>query len=483
MNDNATKGSPTNVWALISGTQFTIGSDDQLTELRGKYSTEPGDKVGQDKLQEDWHAQLAKIRVKVGTLLKIDTVSLLLGAGASVGCGGLLIGKIPLELELDLVEQAGLPGDESSIPAWLLCFYLGAAHAGMASIAVPTTREQIIDRCAELAAATAEALPVNYELLLSQLWRWRSALPATGGLLRLGDAPGIDLVGEHLEDCIKRTAGALANSCQLPTEDKVDGTGAFEDLLRKILTRPLNLKRGNIFTLNYDTLVEQAADAGGVVLIDGFVGTLRRIFRPECYDQDLYFPAQTTEGRVHRLDRVAHLYKLHGSITWRSTQSEWDNPYGVTCVQGRGGADDGLLIYPTPAKLGETLGMPYAELFRRFSSCVSRSQSTLIVVGYGFGDEHVNAIVRQALLTPSFTLVIVDPNPTSPFVQRLRAAGDRRVWVFSGQTFGTLAGFVQHVLPDLRDEDVRRRVVETYRALGPVAPTPEKSVRESEDAE
>src|SRR5205823_14669885 len=117
----------------------------------------------------------------------------------------------------------------------------------------------------------------------------------------------------------------------------------------KALTRPLNLKRVNIFTLNYDTLVEQAADAEGVVLIDGFVGTLKRIFRPECYDQDLYFPAETTEGRVHRHDRVAHLYKLHGSITWIREEPNWDNPYGV--IAGAEGPNDEqtLLIYPTPA--------------------------------------------------------------------------------------------------------------------------------------
>src|SRR5204863_3412176 len=131
-----------------------------------------------------------------------------------------------------------------------------------------------------------------------------------------------------LDECLRRTTQALAARCKLPMDKpEFKGFRAYQDLLKKILTRPLNLKRTNIFTLNYDTLAEKAADGEGIVLIDGFVGTLSRIFRPECYDQDLYFPAQTTEGRVHRLDRVAHLYKLHGSITWIREEPNWDNPY------------------------------------------------------------------------------------------------------------------------------------------------------------
>jgi hypothetical protein len=293
-------------------------------------------------------------------------------------------------------------------------------------------------------------------------------LPGEGGRLRLDGSPSIDLRSEDIDECLHRATRALAGRCRLP----VDGTSpngfrAYKDLLRKVLTRPLNLKRTNLFTLNYDTLVEQAADAEGVVLIDGFVGTVRRIFRPESYDQDLYFPAETTEGRVHRLDRVAHLYKLHGSITWTGEEPDWDNPYGVVS-HGDGPTDERpVLIYPTPAKFGETLGMPYAELFRRFAAAVVRPQSTLFVLGYGFGDEHVCAIVRQALANPSFTLIIADPDPKSDFVQRLRAECDRRVWVFSGETFGTFAGFVKHVLPDLSDEEVRRKVMATHRALRP----------------
>jgi hypothetical protein len=244
----------------------------------------------------------------------------------------------------------------------------------------------------------------------------------------------------------------------------------YKSLVRKLLTRPLNLRRVNVFTLNYDTLVEQAADAEGVVLLDGFVGTQRRVFRPECYEQDLYFPAETTEGRVHRFDRVLHLYKLHGSITWTANEPTLDDPYGVRSAAFDPDGREALLIYPTPAKQGDTLGMPYAELFRRFAAAATKPQSVLFVIGYGFGDEHVNAIVRQALGVPSFTLVIVDPAPESEFVRKLREQRDRRVWIAEGPTLGAFAGFVDRLLPDLRDEEVRKKVLATRRALSATSP-------------
>src|SRR5581483_12137027 len=109
---------------------------------------------------------------------------------------------------------------------------------------------------------------------------------------------------------------SLVTLVDLPAQGKEGALKVHRRFVKKILTRPLNLRRVNMFTLNYDTLIESAADAEGSVLVDGFIGTLRRIFRPESYDLDFYFPAQTTEGRVHRFDRALHLYKLHGSITW-----------------------------------------------------------------------------------------------------------------------------------------------------------------------
>lgn len=477
-----TESTPSDLWKLFSEASFKIGADDQVAELRSRYPTEPDGEEEQKNLEDAWGKFMTKVQVQTGTLLKTDSVSFLLGAGASKECGGVLIGSIPLPVERKLLAE-GISGETNPrMRKWLVALYRAAARTKGRTGTVPTTRDAIIERREAIVERTAAALPVNYEALLSLLWRWRSSLPETGGQLRLDGDPLVNVKAAELDDCLDNTTRVLAERCRLPTKRRRDRLASYQEFMRKVLTRPLNLKRANIFTLNYDTLVEQAADAEGVVLIDGFIGATRRVFRPECYDQDLYFPAQTTEGRVHRLDRVAHLYKLHGSITWFGEEPDWDNPYGVTAASEDRAADGRRLIYPTPAKFGESLGIPYAELFRRFATCVVRPQSTLFVLGYGFGDDHVNAIIRQAVAVPSFTLVIVDPNPVSDFVRRLRLRQDRRVWILSGTTFGTFGGFVQRVLPDLRDEDVRRKVMATYRALGATGDDPAPPIREEEDA-
>jgi hypothetical protein len=181
--------------------------------------------------------------------------------------------------------------------------------------------------------------------------------------------------------------------------------------------------------------------------------------------------------RTHReladedVARIANTYHA-----WRGEKEAGEpkihNSYGVQSGAFSPEGTQPLLIYPTPAKYGETLGMPYSELFRRFAGAIVRPQSVLFIVGYGFGDEHVNAIVRQALAVPSFTLVIVDPEPKSDFVKKLREQRDRRVWIAKGPAVGTLAGFVEHVLPDLRDEEIRKKVLATHRALARSGPGP-----------
>lgn len=448
--------------SLKNTNRFEVGGENLLSSAWD--SSQPAGSHESGKID------LAEIRVRIGTLLKTETVSLLLGAGASVDCGGPLIGSIPLIIERVLNNQ-GIRGAYSPrLRQWLKTLYLAVRHAGGDSN-TPMTREAILARRNALNCKKAQPLQVNFEAVLTTLHRWRSAMPETGGRLRIDGVWPVEIRSRDLDECMHRAMAALACACDLPTEDKVEGLRTYNALVRKLLTRPLNLKRVNVFTLNYDTLVEQTADALGVVLLDGFVGTQSRVLRPESYEQDLYFPAETTEGRVHRFDRVLHLYKLHGSITWTAADPTLENPYGVRSTAFERQRTQPLVIYPTPTKYGETLGLPYSELFRRFANTVAQPQSVLFVIGYGFGDEHINTIIRQALAVPSFTLVIVDPLPRSAFVTTLREQQDQRIWIVEGSQLGTLRGFVSRVLPDLRDEEIRKKVLATQKALANCSPT------------
>lgn len=417
--------------------------------------------TGGSKNELDDDGDLRQVKIRIGTLLKSDNVSFLLGAGCSLEAGGVSLAQVPLEVERTLLRDGMAEGAPKP---WLLLFYeIAAALTGRAFD--PFVRVQEFQEEAEHGHRDPpEAITVNFELLLSKLCALRAGLLA--GLANLGDPSAVPLNLEVVEELLAHLTGVLARTCRLPKKGREEALEVHRTLIKKVLTRPVNLRRVNLFTLNYDTLIEQAADSEGVVLIDGFTGLLRRTFRPESYDRDLYFPAQTTEGRVHRVDRVLHLYKLHGSITWRRAEPTWENPYGIlACSDDEVDRGDNVIIYPTPSKHGETLAFPYSELFRRFASAIVQPQAVLFVAGYGFGDDHVNAVIRQALAIPSFTLVVINPRPTSTFAQALADAEDQRVWFISGPNLGTFRGFVYSLLPDLQEERISEKVAETYRSL------------------
>ena len=410
--------------------------------------------------------RLKETRVRIGTLLKTDNVSFLIGAGASMGAGGIGLASIPYELERLLHEKAKA-SDFDIIPEWLSLFYT-TSSALTGEDYRPTERRSLLSDD----ISPVSNIDLNLEDYLSHLHMWLAGMGdyASNVMLQLTRDNILNLSRADLEHLIKEINLNLTYLVDLPPSGKEDSLKAHRRFIKKVLTRPVNLRRPNIFTLNYDTLIEKAADAEGSILVDGFVGTLKRIFRPESYDLDFYFPAQTTEGRVHRYDRVFHLYKLHGSITWHRCEANWENPYGLyaTFYNPQIPKED-VLIYPSPLKYGQTLGLPYSELFRRFGSAIAQPQSVLFTIGYGFGDDHVNALIRQSLAIPSFTLVIIDPSPKSEFVKYLMDLGDERVWLISGWELGTFERFVEKLLPDLREEEITSKMVNTYRALKPSA--------------
>jgi hypothetical protein len=93
---------------------------------------------------------------------------------------------------------------------------------------------------------------------------------------------------------------------------------------------------------------------------------------------------------------------------------------------------DRVMIYPTPMKQNASFGSPYSDLFREFQARVVKEQTVLFVVGYSFGDEHVNNIIFQALTIPSFRLVVLLSPDTPGIPKKLRDLNDPRIWFIGG---------------------------------------------------
>ena len=247
-----------------------------------------------------------------------------------------------------------------------------------------------------------------------------------------------------------------------------------ETFIKRLLQRPNNLKRANLFTTNYDMAFDYALDNLGIHYINGFMGVHNRCFRPEVYDYDLYYPGQSVTGKVHRAEKVLKYYKIHGSLSWLSTKPSVSNTYGIKEIplndEFKVGDENELMVYPCVSKKSFTLDLPYSELFRQFSQTINQPQSVLFCIGYSFYDEHINDIIKQALSIPSFTLIIANFSLTKDLdspIEELRKLNDKRIIIIdeADSTQSTFIGFVDNIMPDLYEEEENEVIASTLERI------------------
>jgi hypothetical protein len=143
-------------------------------------------------------------------------------------------------------------------------------------------------------------------------------------------------------------------------------------------------KTVNIFTTNYDTLLEDALALNKVPYWDGFAGGAVA-HRTQRYGE----PAPTNGQR-------ANLIKMHGSIDWFLCDKGY--VWRVRDNDCYPKADRRVLIYPQATKYIATQQDPFSSQFDLFrKSLNSRQSNTLAVCGYSFGDDHINNEIEFAL--------------------------------------------------------------------------------------
>ena len=219
----------------------------------------------------------------------------------------------------------------------------------------------------------------------------------------------------------------------------------------------------NIFTTNYDPIIELIFDHSNCICNDGFEGRIEPRFSTDNYSKTYYRQA-IFSNRKAEIPSV-NLLKLHGSVTWspdlfwggiayqqyRNKIGYFTNAYStlfdttmVSTIDAHFTADRPdeankqiqslfassifdtllakeddygkfiqaykiafLIVNPTKEKFSDTLlNKNYYELLRIFSNELEKENSLLVVNGFSFRDEHILDLVKRSMINPSLKILI-----------------------------------------------------------------------------
>lgn len=150
-----------------------------------------------------------------------------------------------------------------------------------------------------------------------------------------------------------------------------------------------------VFTTNYDLLLERAMEDIEVPFFDGFVGSVAPFFVPECVDADF---AKADEA-VYPPSSWTRLWKLHGSINWRRIRHVDNVRDKIVRLSGECRTGGELMIFPSRDKYTQSRRLPFLAYQDRLRRFLDTGETLLFVLGYSFSDQHLNEILTQGLQT------------------------------------------------------------------------------------
>lgn len=214
--------------------------------------------------------------------------------------------------------------------------------------------------------------PAQIEDILSRLRMMLSAMGERDNLLGL-DRSGVST----FEETVRRTMAKVSN----PPVDSIPEETPHR-LMARWLAKTSRQFPVEVFTLNYDVLIEMAFETERIALFDGFVGSYRPFFLPDSLRRTECAPGANW----------VRLWKMHGSVTWR--REDMDGHVRIV----RGEPDDsGEMILPSFQKYDESRQQPYAAFMDRLARFLDQDDALLVTCGYSFGDEHINNVIFSAI--------------------------------------------------------------------------------------
>jgi hypothetical protein len=157
-----------------------------------------------------------------------------------------------------------------------------------------------------------------------------------------------------------------------------------------------------IFTTNYDLIIEKALEVSHIPYFDGFVGSYEPFFWPDSIDK-LIDNNDLTKNWIR-------LWKIHGSLSWfwkLDAKTNAQNIIRIGKIDDIKKIDNELVIYPSKEKYDASRKQPFLAYFDRLKNYLSNGELLFIFTGYSFSDQHINEIVFNCLRQNSRLFVMI----------------------------------------------------------------------------
>lgn len=256
-----------------------------------------------------------------------------------------------------------------------VCAFLGAGIARACGLPdVKELQKIVLDGLAgtQKSAFNKQLEGRNLEQALSRLRRLAALLAGTSQALD-------DLTAEQAKALDAAVCQAIVKALSIDGKDlrPVEQFAAW--VARTNYHLPVEL-----FTINYDLLLETALENLRVRYFDGFIGTVRARFHTEL--------VETPPGPSEEMPAsFARLWKLHGSVNW-----SWGDKQKIVRLGQPVDASSVAAIYPSDTKYEESRRVPFVVLQDRLRRALHQPETFVVISGYSFGDDHLNELIFDA---------------------------------------------------------------------------------------
>lgn len=147
-----------------------------------------------------------------------------------------------------------------------------------------------------------------------------------------------------------------------------------------------------VFTTNYDLIIEKSLEESQIPYFDGFVGS----YEPFFWQESIELPS----GRTDMTRNWIRLWKIHGSLSWFWKDDKKANSQKIIRVgkfDKAGASDKELVIYPSKEKYDSSRKQPFISYFDRLKNFLSNGELLFIFTGFSFSDQHINEIIFNCL--------------------------------------------------------------------------------------